>query len=250
MLFQDFRYALRSLAKNPGFTTAAVVTLALGIGANTAVFSLVRGILLRSLPYPRSERVVAVYGTNAVKSALPITASPPDFLDWRAQNRSFTTMGAYTTSDYALSEGGEAEWLHGTMATPGLFEALGVAPLHGRAFGDAEAVKGRDRVAVLSHGLWVRRFGSDAGVVGRTIRLDGEDYRVLGVMPAGFRFPTDGADIWTPLAFRPDVGTQRGAHYLDVGQWGAGTELTGPVAVEKQWFVGGTDGSIYEVKQP
>ncbi len=216
MLLQDLRYALRSLAKNPGFTGAAVLTLALGIGANTAVFSLVRGVLLRSLPYPRSERIVALFETNIAKSAIPITVSPPNFLDWKAQSRSFATMAAYTTSDFALSEGGEPEWLHATMATPDFFRTLGVAPLHGRAFGDAEAVKGRDRVAVLSHGLWVRRFGADASVVGRTIRIEGEGYRVLGVMPAGFRFPENNADVWVPLAFGSKVGTQRGAHYLEV----------------------------------
>ena len=214
--FQDLRYAARSLAKSPGFALAAILTLALGIGANTAVFSLVRGVLLRALPFPRAERLVAVHEANLSKSSEPIPASPPNFLDWEAQNAVFSALGAYTAVDVALAEIGEPEQLHATAVTPGFFSALGVAPLHGRTFTAAETVPGRESVAVLSHALWTRRFGGDPGRIGRTVRLNGATYTAVGVMPPGFRFPESDADLWIPLAFGPEIGTQRGAHYLEV----------------------------------
>ncbi len=226
--FQDLRFAARSLAKSPGFALAAVLTLALGIGANTAVFSLVRGVLLRPLPFPRPERLVAVHEANLEKSTEPMTASPPNFLDWQAQNRVFSALGAYTAIDVALADGGEPEQLRATAATPGFFAALGVAPLHGRTFTNAETVPGRDRVAVLSHALWTRRLGADRDRIGRTVRLNGETYLTVGVMPPGFRFPESDADLWIPLVFGPDIGTQRGAHYLEVvGRLADGTTVAG-----------------------
>jgi putative ABC transport system permease protein len=215
-LIQDLRYALRTLAKTPAFTAAAVATLALGLGASTAVFSLVRGVLLRSLPYPEPERIVDVRETNLVKGRAAMTASPPNFLDWERQNRVFSSMGAYAETLLALSDGGDPERLEVTLATTGFFSTLATAPLLGRTFSAEEASPGRDRVAVLSHRLWIRRFGGDPSLLGRTIRLDAEPYVVLGVMPPGFRFPEDGADAWIPLAFGREVETQRGAHYLNV----------------------------------
>jgi putative ABC transport system permease protein len=213
---QDLRYAIRSLSRSPGFALAAVATLALGIGANTAVYSLVRGVLFRSLPFPAPERLVALKETNPSHGFPIIVASPPNYLDWKAQSQSFSAMGAYTTGDLALSDGGPAERLRATMVTAGFFEALGVSPLAGRAFAEGEFVTGSDRVAVLSHGLWTRRFGSDPALVGKTIRLDGDSYVVTGIMPPGFRFPEAGPDAWVPLTLGPEVSTQRGAHYLDV----------------------------------
>ncbi len=215
-LLSDLRYALRSLSKSPGFAVAVVSTLALGIGANTAVYSLVRGVLLRSLPFPAPERLVSIRESLPEKGFATMVASPPNYLDWKAQTRSFTAMGAYTTQDLALSEGGEPERLRATLVTTGFFEALAVVPLRGRTFTDAETVSGSDREAVLSHGVWVRRFGGDPQIVGKTVRLDGDPYAVIGIMPPGFRFPEDGPDVWVPLAFRADVATQRGAHYLSV----------------------------------
>ncbi len=215
-LMQDLRYSVRSLGRTPGFTLAAVATLALGIGANTAVYSLVRGVLFRALPFPAPDRLVAVSESYPARGYAQMVASPPNYIDWKAQSRSFSAMGAYSTTDLALSEGGEAERLRATMVTSGFFESLGVAPSAGRFLAPAEFVPGRDRTVVISHDLWKRRFGSEPSLVGKTIRLEGEPYLVAGVMPAGFRFPEDGADAWIPLAFAADVGTQRGAHYLEV----------------------------------
>ncbi len=215
-LFQDVRYAFRSLRKSPGFAAAAIATLALGIGANAAVFSLVRGVLLRPLPFPEPERLVAIAESNREKGWGTITASPPNFFDWQSESRSFSAMGAYTTTAATLTGRGEPEQLNATVATAGFFPALAVAPQLGRAFGEAETVRGNERAVVLSHGLWMRRFGGDPGIVGGAIQLDGEPHTVLGVMPPGFRFPEDGADLWAPLAFGPELSTQRGAHYLNV----------------------------------
>ena len=213
---QDLRYAVRSLRRTPGFALAAVATLALGIGANTAVYSLVRGVLFRSLPFPAPERLVAVSETYPERGITAMVASPPNFLDWKTQSRSFAALGAYTTTDVALSEGAEPERLRATAVTSGFFEALSVAPAHGRLFAPGEFVSGRDRVAIVSDGVWRRRFGGDPALAGKSIRLDGESYLVAGIMPPGFRFPEAGPDLWVPLAFGPDIGTQRGAHYLDV----------------------------------
>ena len=212
----DLRYAVRSLARSPGFAIAAIATLALGIGANTAVYSLVRGVLFRALPFAAPERLVALHETYPARGYPTMVASPPNYLDWKARSRSFSSMAAYTTGDIALSEAGEPERLRATMVTADFFETLGVAPAAGRTFAPDEFVSGRDQVVVLSHGVWQRRFGGDPAVVGRTVRLDGDAYRVAGVMPAAFRFPEDGPDAWVPLTFPDNVPTQRGAHYLSV----------------------------------
>jgi putative ABC transport system permease protein len=222
----DLRYALRALSRRPGFALAAVATLALGIGANTAVYSLVRGVLFRPLPFPSPERIVAVSESYPARGYPTLVASPPNYLDWKAQSRSFSSMAAYSTADLALSDGGEPERLRATTVTAGFFETLGVAPLAGRTFATDEFVSGRDRVAVLSHAVWQRRFGGDPSLVGKAIRLDGDSYRVAGIMPAAFRFPEDGPDVWVPLAFPAEVSTQRGAHYLSViGRLRAGVTL-------------------------
>ena len=213
-VLSDFRHAVRSLAKSPGFTAVAVATLALAIGANTAIFSLIRGILLRPLPFPAAERVVAVEEQNESKGDVSVSA--PNFFDWQSQTRVFSAMGAYFTTGLALAEGSEPERLRATVATPGFFPALAVRPELGRTFTEAEAKRGSEHVAVLSHGLWRRRFRSDPGVLGHLLRLDGESYTIVGVMPAGFRYPEEASDLWIPAAFGPNLERQRGAHYLDV----------------------------------
>jgi len=143
-------------------------------------------------------------------------ASAPNFLDWEAGARSFSSMGAYTTGPVALTGRGEPERLSTTWATAGFFSTLGVGAELGRTFGAAETVRGHDRAIVLSHGLWMRRFGGDRSVVGGSVRIDGEPFTVLGIMPPSFRFPEEDVDAWVPLAFGPEVATQRGAHYLEV----------------------------------
>ena len=217
-LLHDVRYALRTLLRSPGFTLAAVATLAIGIGANAAIFSLVRAVLLRPLPFAQPERLVSLWESNDAKGYSRMVASPPNYLDWKAQSRSFESMGAYTdTTLVAAAQGhGEAQRLDGAAVTAGFFETLGVRPLHGRVFRESETSPGHPAVVVLGHGVWTRRFGGDPGIVGRTLRLDGEPYEVVGVMPATFRFPEERADFWVPLSFPPDVASQRGAHYLEV----------------------------------
>ncbi|HEX7117854.1 MAG TPA: ABC transporter permease [Longimicrobiales bacterium] len=210
-VYQELRYAYRALRRSPGFTLVAVLTLALGTGANTAIFSAVNAVLLRPLPYPEPDRVVRVFDTF---DGRPATLSPPNFYDYREQARSFEAIGAYYGTSYALTGEGPAAQIQAARASAGVFEALGIRPALGRTFGPAEEVVGSDRVVVLGHGLWQRRFGGDPAVIGRAIRLDGESYAVVGVMPPGFDYPR-GTELWLPLAFTADdLATQRGAHYL------------------------------------
>ena len=212
---QDIRYGLRMLRKAPGFTLVVVLTLALGIGANTAIFSVVYAVLLRPMPFPRADRLISVFETCPSKGITHYTASPPDFFDWRDQNRVFASIAAYLRSPKALTDRGEAARIRTVSASPALFTVLGVRPLLGRTPREDEAQKGREHVVVLSHALWQSRFGGDRNVIGQTARLDGESYEVIGVMPAGFQFPLSGSDAWVPLSLG-DVSSQRGAHYLSV----------------------------------
>ncbi|HVO80976.1 MAG TPA: ABC transporter permease, partial [Terriglobales bacterium] len=215
-LLQDVRYGLRMLWKSPSFTLIVILTLALGIGANTAIFSVVNTVLLRPLPFADPDRVVLLFESNPGKGFDRFSASPPNFLDWREQNHVFSGMAAYVRGPVALTGQGEAARLRAVMATPDLFSVLGSAPFLGRAFVSQEGQRGHDHVAVLSYALWQERFGGNRDVLGQTIRLDGENYAVVGVMPAKFQFPISGADIWIPLSFRENVAMQRGAHYLSV----------------------------------
>jgi putative ABC transport system permease protein len=215
--FSDVRHAVRMLVKSPGFAAVAIATLALGIGANTAIFSVVESVLLRPLPYPEPDRLVEVFESNPERGFSQFSASAPNYIDWRARNRSFQSLAAYDKEELAWTRpGAPAERISVTVCTQELFTALAVAPALGRTFAPEELVREGPRAAVLGHALWRKAFGGDPAAVGRTIRLDGVDYRVVGVMPAGFEFPAGGAAAWIPLRFRADVQTQRGAHYLSV----------------------------------
>ena len=212
-LSSDLRHAARSLRRSPGYAAAAGLTFALGIGATTAIFSVVQGVLLRPLPYPEPDRLAAAYARAGGGLA---TVSPPDFVDWRAGAESFAALAAWHRTQLTLVGDGGAELLAGARVTPGFFEVLGVRPALGRGFRPEEEVAGADRVAVLGHAVWRDRFGADPGVVGRTVSLDGTARRVVGVTPAGFEFPSDAA-LWVPRSFSADdLTTQRGAHYLQV----------------------------------
>lgn len=217
------RYALRSLRRSRGFTIVAVLTLGLGIGANTGMFSVVNAVLLRPLPYEEPDRLARVFSLHQGDLW---TASPPDFTDWRRDNRAFEDMAALYPSTATLSGDGPAERIPGAVVGPNLFPLLGVGPALGRGFNESDAVSGQHYVALLGHGLWQRRFGGDSSIVGRVIQLDGESYTVVGVMPAGFAYPTE-AELWRPLAFTvDDLTTQRGAHYLTVtGRLRAGVRV-------------------------
>lgn len=195
----DLVYAVRGLRKAPSFAIAAVLTLALGIGANSAIFSVVNAVLLRPLPYPSPDRLMMLWTYNPRQGFDKDVSAYPNFDDWRRQSTSFAAMCAYYGADFTLTQAGDPAQIRGALVTPGFFETLGVAPEVGRAFGPREGTAGGDRVAILSHGLWQTRFGSDPAVVGRAIVLNGIAHEVLGVMPASFAHP-ETAQVWTPLA--------------------------------------------------
>ncbi len=194
-LTSDVRYALRSLRKNPGFTTVAVLTLALGIGANTAIFSVVNSVLLRPLPYAEPDRLVELF-TQGRDAGSRFSLSYPDMLEIQALTRDFSGVAPYTTQRYNFTSGGEPHEVRAAMATDDLFRVLRAEALVGRTFAASEL---REPVVILGDGLWSREFGRDRGVVGRAITLDGRPFTVVGVMPAGFHFPDEDTQVWVPL---------------------------------------------------
>jgi putative ABC transport system permease protein len=206
-LSQDLRYAVRMLLKSPGFTAVAVFTLALGIGANTAIFSVVNAVLLRPLPYPDSDRLVQVASTHRQLERWYDWVSYPDFVDWRNENRVFENMAAYRTFGFNLAGGGQPEFVPGMFVSASLFSVLRAEPTLGRSFLPEEEQPGRNRVVIISHGLWQRRFGSDPGLIGKAVQIDGESYTVVGIMPPSFNFPPAGwrnRDIWVPGTRGPE----------------------------------------------
>jgi len=213
----DARFALRMLRKNPSFSSVAVLALALGIGANTAMFSVIEAVLLRPLPYRNAGEIVRVASTWVRNGTMTsYSSSPPDFFDWRDQSRSFSSMFAYYMNEVALTGQGQAQRLRTVMATAGIFSTLQAEPTLGREFSMEENRKGANHVVILSHALWQVAFGGAPEVIGRTMQLDSEPYIIIGVMPADFRFPLSSADAYLPVGFDDQVMTQRGAHYLAV----------------------------------
>jgi len=200
-LFQDLRYAARMLQKQPGFTAVAVVTLALGIGANTAIFSLVNSILLRPLPYRDPDRLVHMMQSSPKLDLPTWGVSQADFAAYRDQNRTFESVALYNSGGTNLTGVGEPERLTVTNVTADFFKVLGISPILGRTFDKGEDTAGRNNVCVLSYGLWQRRFGGDPNIVGRTLNLNNTPTQVVGVMPADFKFPRTQIDLWLPLAF-------------------------------------------------
>src|SRR5215472_8527354 len=216
-LWQDVRFGLRMLTKSPGFTIVAVLALALGIGANTAMFSVIEAVLLRPLSYSNADQLVSVVSMwQRGGVTTPFSCSPPDFFDWRDQNRSFSSMFAFHTSERALTGRGEAKRVRLVVATGGIFSALQAHPIVGREFKAEENRKGADHVAILGYSFWQAEFGGLPDAVGKTIELDSEPYKIIGVMPRDFRFPLRGSDAYVPIGFDDKVMTQRGAHYLHV----------------------------------
>jgi putative ABC transport system permease protein len=197
-LWQDIRYGLRVLAKSPGFTAAAVLTLALGIGANIAIFSVVNAVLVRPLPYRDAGRLVMLWSTEP-KNGWRGQASPLDFVTWRQESRCFESLAAFQPDSRILTGRGEPVRLSGGQISAGFFETLGIAPQLGRTFAPAEYRPGGERVALIAHGLWQERFGSDPGIIGRSVRLSDEIFTVVGVMPDALQFPIDGLKFWLPL---------------------------------------------------
>jgi len=214
-MFQDVRYGVRMLLKAPNYTLIAVLTLALGIGANTAMFSVLNTYLFRALPYPNSEGLVRVFRTSIHSQSWP--HSPGNFFDFREKNSVFEKMVAYNGISPNLADPGEpAERLSGLAASADFFPALGVQPAMGRVFTPEEHETGADRVVVLSDRFWMKRFGGDPNILNRSLRLDGQDVKVVGVMPPGFDHPLlwGTIDVWRPLAFNAEGRQRRGNNYL------------------------------------
>jgi putative ABC transport system permease protein len=212
-LKQDVKYGLRMLAKNPAFTAVAVLTLALGIGANTAIFSVVDAALLRTLPYKEPGRLVYVWSAEKARGINQSTVSIPDLRDWREQSRAFDGMVGWWSGTFNLSGGDEPQQVSGWIVSPDFFDVLGARPELGRTFAMGD---GKDRVVVLSHALWSGTFGGDRSVLGKGIAIDGASYTVIGVMPAEFSSPFPNVQVWAP---RPDsaVATAaRGDRFLRV----------------------------------
>ncbi len=208
---QDLRYGARQLLRNPGFTVVAVLTLALGIGANTAVFSLLHAVVLKPLPYGEPDQLVMMWDADSRNPADAYITSAPNFQDWERLAKSFERMAMYEYRGFNLSGNGEPEQVGGLRVTSRLPEVLGVQPMLGRWFSREEEPLGSHRVVVLSYGLWQRRYGGDRGVVGRTIRMNQEPYTVIGVMPAGFAFPSTLQALWVPIALN-EQDRHRGSH--------------------------------------
>ena len=232
-LKQDLVYALRSLRAAPGFALVALLTLALGIGANTAIFSVVRGVLLRPLPFPAAEQVVRIWSANVNDNELKSSVSEPDFKEWQAATKRLASMGGYWwapgNSGANLTGSGTPEHLDGVYITPGFFETLRAPALIGRTIRSDEAVVGNDRYIVLSHGLWQRRFGGDPSIVGKALIIDNVPLTVLGVMQPEFTFPAERIDFWMPLSTIPEDGIGRGrsSRFLDVvARLGPGVTVT------------------------
>jgi putative ABC transport system permease protein len=216
-LLQDLRYGLRVLLNNPGFTLIAVITLALGIGANAAIFSVVNAVVLRPLPFRDADRLVALWESNPRNKQNEVAAA--NFLDWREQNQVFEQLAALSYASSALTGGDEPERLQAAVVTPGFFSTLGTPPGLGRVFLPEEEKPGAAQVVVLSHGLWRRRFAADRNLIGKTITLNGIDRTVVGVMPPDFQlpFPTNRqVDLWLPRIFTAGLSANRVAHFLYV----------------------------------
>ena len=204
---QDLRFGLRQLRKSPGFALTAALTLALGIGANTAVFSVINALLLRSLPYKDASRLVMIWSSVPSRGLATFSSSGPDYRAWRDGSHSFDDMGAYVPGEDNLGIAGKAAAdVVSAQSTASVFSTLGVMPFLGQRFSSRNEQWGEHRVLMLSYGLWQREFGSDPNVLGRQVHLNGEVFTIVGVMPKDFYFlDVPKAQLWTPLAWAPAI---------------------------------------------
>ena len=220
---QDLRYGARVLWKSPGFTLVAVITLALGIGANTAIFSVVDAVLLRPLPYADPDRLVTLWAKNEQRGLTQRPVSYPNFADWREQNQVFEHLAAIRAESFSLTDGGEPERLSGIRVTTNILPLLGVQPASGRDFLPEEERPEKAQVALISYGLWQRRYGGDPGIIGQTVTLDGRPYSVIAVLPAwlkypGLTVPQTGADVWIPFVPLPNEQNRSFANIRIIGR--------------------------------
>jgi putative ABC transport system permease protein len=215
-LWQDFRYSLRTFSNNSGSTIVAIAVLGLGIGANAAIFSITNAILFRALPYNNADRLLFVWETKLSKGMRQERMSPADFKDLRAQNQVLDDLGAIRSQSSVLISGDTPERTETAAISPVVFKLLGMKPLLGRSFASDEDQPDKDHVAVLSAGLWERRFGRDANILGTKILVDGASFTVVGVAPAGFRIPASPSELWIPYSPKPDDLANRGDRFLNV----------------------------------
>lgn len=235
-LLRDVRYALRSLRRSPGFATVAALTLGLGIGANTAIFSVADAVLIRRLPYPQADRLVLVWETEGDFRTAPVTG--PDYRDWVAQQTVFDQMGAGTESHITLTGSSSPRQVDGEAVTPEILPMLGGQPQLGRSFAASDMGEGRDRVTILSHNLWQQSFGSDPQIVGRTVYFDRVPYTVIGVLAKDFRPPgvwIRDPQFWIPTPLYGELNQARGNHWL----WVLGRLKPGVSVAQAQAAMGG-----------
>lgn len=226
---QDVRYALRAVGRARGYAVFAVLSLALGIGANTAIFTLLRSLVLRPLPYPEPAQLVRLFESSIwMGSSTWGSVSVPNLKDWREQSSTFAALGAYSVGGANFTDSGDTLRVSASYVESGVFDVMSVAPLLGRVITPEENIAGRDRVAVLSHSLWLRQFGADPGVIGREVQLNGASSTIIGVMPESFRFPPRSPiELWAPLVTNQDWMIERGNHWLNVvGRLKPGVDLT------------------------
>ena len=231
-LSQDVRYAVRMLARTPGFTVVAVLILALGIGANTSIFSVVSAVLLKPLPFAEPDRLVFLWEqSTSVSFNGHSTVAPATYVDWKERSRSFEDMALYNgLQEYNLTGGGEPEHIGAISATANLFSILRLTPILGRTFSADDEGASATPVVVLSRTLWVRRFGADPDIIGRDIVLDGVKRTVIGVVPPAFNYPSKKAEVYLPASFTPQLLSQRDNHSL----WVVGRLKPGVTLAEAQ----------------
>ena len=197
----DFKFALRQLRKSPGFAAIAIITLALGIGANTAIFSVINAVLLRPLPVPDADRLVLLYNSYPKAGAPEGSTAVPDYFDRLTAVTAFGSQAMYHTAGFDVGTKGNPERMRGILATPSFFTLVHVKPLIGRTLVESDAVAGQDRKVVLSEALWRDQFARDTGALGRELRINGEPYTIVGVMPASFLFDDPEVKLWLPKTF-------------------------------------------------
>ena len=231
MLLQDLRYSFRLLLKRPGFTIVAVIALALGIGANTAIFSVVNSILLRPLAYQDPEQLMLI-NHDYPKINLKASVSAPGYVHYRDNAKSFASLAALSGGNFNLTDNGEPERVNGGTVSQNFFSTLGVTAAQGRLFTPEEDQPGHNKVVILNHAFWLRRFAGNSGILNQTITLNGESYTVIGIMPPSFQFGRETGrlmDLWTPIAFTPeqiDLKTRLTNEYLfAMGRLKSGTTI-------------------------
>src|SRR5579871_888422 len=213
-LIDDIRYGLRMSLRNPGPTLVAILALGFGIGANSAIFSVVNGILLRPLPYKDPDRLVVVWETKLSRGVKQDLVTPPNYRAWSEQNRVFDQIASLRVEPHVLTGAEQPERIETALISPAGFDVLGIQAAFGRTFTQEEGRPGQNHVVVLSYGLWQRRFGADREILGKSATLDGAGYTIIGVMPAGFQLLDTHSELWIPYSLDTRELSQRGIHSL------------------------------------